>query len=217
MPIDADPDAELVAAAQTGDRAALETLLRRHQTLLYAVCRRIAGNDTDALDATQEALIAIVRGLPAFDRRSSFTTWAYRVATNACLDDLRRRRRRAADPLPDDLDEPRAAAQVTPSAARPVDDVIADRVDLDAALASLPESFRVAVILRDVCRLDYAEIAEVLAIPPGTVRSRIARGRAALADALAGPGHGRGNQRRTDLRLTGTNLPIPGADPGPTA
>ncbi|MBX3284000.1 MAG: sigma-70 family RNA polymerase sigma factor [Acidimicrobiales bacterium] len=178
-----DPDEpRTVAAAQAGDRAALEALLRRHQPQIHAVCRRITGNDADALDATQEALIAIVRGLSRFDGRSRFSTWAYRVATNACLDELRRRRRRPAVGLGD-----RDAAEVDRPAPDPgPDERAADRLDVDAALARLPEEFRVAVVLRDLCQLDYAEIAEVLEIPAGTVRSRIARGRAQLADHLAG-------------------------------
>ena len=92
-----------MTAAQGGDRAALDALLRRHHDRLYAVCRRVTGNDTDAADACQEALIAIVRSLDRFDGRSAFSTWAYRVATNACLDELRRRRRRPDPGLPDDL------------------------------------------------------------------------------------------------------------------
>jgi RNA polymerase sigma-70 factor (ECF subfamily) len=168
-----------VAAARSGDRAALEELLRTHHDRLYALARRITGNDADAADATQEALIAIVRGLPRFDGRSSFGTWAYRVTANACLDELRRRRRR---PLLDLPDEPPDRADT----AAALDTVIADRLRLDAALAELPEDFRVAVVLRDVCDLDYAEIADVLQLPPGTVRSRIARGRGRLADVLAG-------------------------------
>jgi RNA polymerase sigma-70 factor (ECF subfamily) len=141
------------------------------------LCRRLAGNDADALDATQEALIAVARGLHRFDQRSSFTTWSYRVATNACLDELRKRRRR---PVPVD--------ELTALAAGP-DDLagrVADRLTIDEALAQLPPEFRAAVVLRDVCALDYAEIAEVLGVPPGTVRSRIARGRAAVAAQLTG-------------------------------
>lgn len=172
---------QTVAAAQAGDRVALERLLRDHQPQIHAVCRRITGNDADALDATQEALIAIVRGLPRFDGRARFSTWAYRIATNACLDELRRRRRRPVVGLPD-----------REGSGEPVDhrpgpaDGVADRIDIDAALAELPHDFRAAVVLRDLCQLDYAEIAEVLEIPAGTVRSRIARGRALLADRLAG-------------------------------
>jgi len=81
--------------AQGGDRRALDALLRAHYDRLYAVCRRLTGNDADAADATQDTLIALVRGLRGFDRRSRFTTWSYRVAVNASLDELRRRRRRS--------------------------------------------------------------------------------------------------------------------------
>ncbi|MEO7557314.1 MAG: sigma-70 family RNA polymerase sigma factor, partial [Acidimicrobiales bacterium] len=152
------------------------------------LCRRLTGDPTDALDATQEALIAIVRGLSRFDGRSAFSTWSYRVATNACMDELRRRRRRPSEPF----DEHEAAADV---GAPGLSDSAVDRLDIDAALRSLPVDFRAAVVLRDVCGLDYAEIAEVLDVPPGTVRSRIARGRAGLARALVG------NQDRPSDRL----------------
>jgi len=167
----------LVAAAQGGDRGALEDLLRGHYDRLFAVCRRLTGNDADASDATQEALIALVRGLPTFDRRSRFGTWAYRVAVNAALDELRRRRRRPETGI-DEHHLP-ASDPVGPEA-------VAERLDVDAALRELQPEFRAAVVLRDLCGLDYAEIAEVLGVPAGTVRSRIARGRAALVPLLGG-------------------------------
>ena len=138
------------------------------------------GNEADALDATQDALIAVTRGLKRFDGRARFTTWSYRVVTNACLDELRRRKRRP-DP---GLDEQPEAVQVAPGPA--TDSMVIDRLDVDAALQQIPEDFRTAVVLRDLCDLGYAEIAESLGIPPGTVRSRISRGRAALAQLLAG-------------------------------
>ena len=175
-------DSELVAAAQGGDRAALDDLLRRHYDRVHALCRRLAGNESDALDATQEALIAVVRGLPRFDGRAAFSTWLYRVATNACLDELRRRKRR---PEPRSVDDEPDAA---PSAGSPAfDQSVADRLAIDEALAGLAEDFRIAVVLRDVVGLDYAEIATTLDVPPGTVRSRIARGRAELARRLGNP------------------------------
>jgi RNA polymerase sigma-70 factor, ECF subfamily len=168
-------DAQLVQAAQAGDRAALDHLLRRQYDRVWALCRRLAGNDADAQDATQEALIAIARGLRTFDGRSAFTTWSYRVATNACLDELRRRARR---PVPAPTDE---APLPDPG---PSPDHVADRIDIDAALRQLPEDFRAAVVLRDLCDMEYADIAATLGLPPGTVRSRIARGRALLARQL---------------------------------
>lgn len=176
------PDTELVAAGRDGDRDALETLLRRHQPRLYAVCHRLTGTATEAEDACQEALIAIVRGLPSFDGRSAFSTWAYRVTTNTCLDELRRHRRRP---------EPRETTDsVDSSDRRDVADRVAVQVDVDAALATLPIEFRAAVVLRDLCDLSYDEIASTLGIPPGTVRSRIARGRSALLPLLAGTATG---------------------------
>jgi RNA polymerase sigma-70 factor (ECF subfamily) len=174
-----------VQEALAGDRRALDTLLRRHYPLVYGLCRRMTGNDADAADAAQDALVAAVRGLSRFDGRSRFSTWMYRVTTNVCLDELRRRRRRP---------EPREELPSAPAAGA-LDSAVADRVDVDAALRSLPPEFRAAVVLRDLCGLDYDEIATVLGIPPGTVRSRISRGRAAVADRL-------GNPDRPDRRPT---------------
>jgi len=168
----ADP---LVAAAQQGDRQALDQLLRREQPRIHALCRRMTGNPADALDATQEALIALVRGLPRYDGRAAFSTWAYRVATNACLDELRRRGRR---PVP--VEEVAPAAPTGPDLAT----TVTDHLVLDDALAALSPEFRAPLVLRDVLGLDYAAIAEVLQLPPGTVRSRIARARGHLADHL---------------------------------
>ena len=175
-----DDDADLAARASRGDRGALERLLDRHADRVHAVCRRVLAHPEDALDATQEAMIAIARGISRFDGRSAFTTWLYRVATNAALDELRRRRRR-----PDPVES--AGGDVADNSDPAIDTAVSDRVDIDAALATLPTEFRVAVVLRDLCDLDYAEIAEVLAVPPGTVRSRIARGRALLAGVLGNP------------------------------
>ena len=169
-----------MASAQAGDRDALDRLLRGHVDRIHAVCRRLTGNDADAADATQEALIAVVRGLPRFDGRSAFGTWAYRVATNACLDEMRRRKRRPA-PASDSMALLGASAQ-----APAVDAAAGARVDVDAALLKLPLDYRAAVVLRDLCGLDYAEIASVLDAPVGTVKSRISRGRAMLADLLEG-------------------------------
>jgi RNA polymerase sigma-70 factor (ECF subfamily) len=195
--IAADPDdTSLVAAARAGDRGALDVLLRRHHERWWRLCRRLLGNDADAGDALQEGLIAIARGIRRYDGRAAFTTWAYRVVTNACLDEMRRRARR---PVPGVVallpDGGRAETAGVPHAAAPgpgpspggpdaAIEAVADRLDVDTAVARLPSEFRAAVVLRDLCDLDYAEIARVLDIPPGTVRSRIARGRALLADLL---------------------------------
>lgn len=162
----------------------MDLLLGRHYDRLFAVCRRMAGNDADAADACQEALMAIVRGLPRFDGRSTFKTWSYRVATNACLDELRRRQRR---PLAVVEDTDRISEDVS------LDQQVADRVTLEDAIPRIPEEFRAPLVLRDVIGMDYAEIAATLELAPGTVRSRISRGRRHLADVL-------GNQTTNDER-----------------
>jgi RNA polymerase sigma-70 factor (ECF subfamily) len=174
VPDDARSDDELVRAAAGGDARALDVLLSRHVDRVHAICRRVLGHPEDALDATQEALIAIARGVTSFDGRARFTTWLYRVATNAALDEGRRRSRRPAplEVLPE------------PAGGPALDEAVGDRLDIDAALAQLSPEYRAAVALRDLAGLDYAEIAEILGLPPGTVRSRISRGRAALADRL---------------------------------
>ena len=187
-------DRALVAQAQGGDRAALDELLRRHYDRIYAICRRIAGNDADAADATQEALMAIVRGLPKFDSRAAFSTWSYRVATNACLDELRRRKRRPTPALVDEHDG--WVEQHTEDRTPAFDEHIAVQDEIQTALDQLPEEFRVPVVLRDCAGLDYAEIAETLGIPPGTVRSRIARGRTKLAEILQSGNQPTGRERQ---------------------
>lgn len=193
-PADPRSDAELVAAGRQGDRSALDALLRRHHPRLRALCQRLTNDPTDADDACQDALVALVRGLPRFDGRSSFATWAYRVTANVCLDELRRRRRR---PRPRALDDGDGPPTDGPLATAPdVGDRVAARVDVDAALARLAPEFRVAVVLRDLCELSYDEIAEILGVPAGTVRSRIARGRAALLVVVTG-NPVTGSERRT--------------------
>jgi RNA polymerase sigma-70 factor (ECF subfamily) len=192
-----DDDQQLVAAAQAGDARALDALLRRHYDKVHAICRRIAGSARDADDAAQEAMIGIVRGLPRFDGRSQFSTWIYRIATNAALDELRRRKRRPALALVSDEGE--AAEIADPRAERTVEAAV-ERMRIDAALDALGDEFRTAVVLRDVADLDYAEIAEVLGVPVGTVKSRIARGRSQLAATL-------GNRPGPAGRPTGPTTP----------
>jgi RNA polymerase sigma-70 factor (ECF subfamily) len=148
--------------------------------MIQAVCRRILLNDSDADDATQNAMIAIVRGYESFDGRSAFSTWVYRIATNAALDELRRRRRRPLSLFSND------GQQVDIADTHSDDRQLAVEASdyLAQGLAQIPEEFRVALVLRDVADLDYEEISQVLNIPIGTVRSRIARGRGRLADIL---------------------------------
>lgn len=180
----------LIEAARGGDADALERLLLAHYDRVRGLCRRMVG-EADADDATQDALLAAVKAIGRFDGRSALGTWLYRIATNTCLDELRRRRRRPAVGYGDDVmaaaEDRGTALPVSSSSSsygRDPAEAASGRVDVDAALATLPEEFRVAVVLRDLCDLSYEDIAQVTDVPVGTVRSRIARGRGALADLL---------------------------------
>jgi RNA polymerase sigma-70 factor, ECF subfamily len=174
-------DELLVAAANSGDSSAMGALLERHYDRIRAVCCRIAGDTRDGEDATQEALIRIVRNLSGFDQRSSFSTWAYRIATNSALDELRRRQRRpiAVTPTTDDSHDdavPGLSSQIDPLTSAEIERV-ADQMMIEDAIGSLSEDHRSVIVLRDVAGLDYAEVAAVLEIPEGTVKSRLARAR----------------------------------------
>lgn len=175
MNISSAPDDLLIQRAKRGDSVATDALLRLHYDSVRAVCHRIVVNKADAEDATQHALISIVRALPGFDGRAKFSTWVYRIATNAALDEVRRIRRR---PTPTDID----ATFVLPVADGT--GAVEAQMDVAQALALLPEEYRATLVLRHVADLDYEEIAEIQGVPVGTVRSRLARGRTQLANIL---------------------------------
>lgn len=180
--VDVEHD-DLLARARAGERLAVDALLRLHYDAVHAVCHRMVLSRESADDAVQNALLAIVRGLPRFDGRASLSTWIYRIATNAAIDEIRRVQRapRAADPAV-------LTASETPNPDSDPTAGLAEYLDQSSvvagALAKVPHDFRVALVLRYVADLDYAEIAEVLGVPVGTVRSRLARGKEALSQHL---------------------------------
>lgn len=180
-------DALLVKRAQRGDRNAVDALLRENYDVVRAVCHRIIINTSDAEDATQIALMSIVRALPTFDGRAKFSTWVYRIATNAALDELRRIRRR---------DVPNDDATFENVPVSDATNAIDAQMDVSAALAEVPEEFRVALVLRHIADLDYEEIAVILNVPVGTVRSRLSRGRAQLAALLGNQSESPGRQTK---------------------
>lgn len=175
-----DDDESLVDRAVKGDRNAVDRLLHDHYDMVRAVCHRIVTNRADAEDATQQAMISIAGALPRFNGRSKFSTWAYRIATNAALDEIRRTRRR---PVPTD-DETLAVA--TPHASDASEGLVT-QMALTAALARVSPEYVEVLVLRHVADLDYADIADTLGLRIGTVRSRLARGRAQLLDLLGNP------------------------------
>lgn len=175
----------LVERHRYGDPTAFEEIYRRYCEMVYNLALRLAGEPEDAADLTQETFLRIYRHLGKFGGRSTLKTWIYRVALNHCRSRLARRR--PAEPLPDARGgrlEPVDPGRGPESQALAGD---AGR-RVAAALSVLPPTFREAVVLRDLEGLAYQEIAEVLGVRLGTVRSRIARGRDALRRALTPAG-----------------------------
>jgi RNA polymerase sigma-70 factor (ECF subfamily) len=155
-----------------------EEVARDHGRFMYTVAYRLAGNDEDAQDLVQEALIRVRRGLERYEP-GSLEGWLARIVTNVFLDEVRRRRRRPTDALPDD---PERVLPPSPGADE-VSTQLSD--DIQAALAALPDEFRVPVVLCDVADQSYEQIAASLGVPVGTVRSRLHRGRRMLRTMLS--------------------------------
>lgn len=182
-------DAALVASAQRGDSSAFDALVGRYQDRVFNLCYRMCGNEADALDLTQTTFLRAFQALPTFRTQSAFYTWIFRIATNAVISHLRKKTRaqvRSLDAPAGNDGSPAFEPQADPQTHDPhrhLERAEAVR-QISAALAGLPPEFRAAVILKDIEQMDYATIAEVLGIPIGTVRSRIARGRMMLRQAL---------------------------------
>src|SRR5690606_32145485 len=168
-------DADLMRAHVAGDGDAFGELVRRHRDRLWAVALRTLGDREEAADALQEALLSAYRAAARFRGESAVTTWLHRIVVNACLDRVRRRQARPAIGLPD-LPPGREPVAVEPDrdTAR----------EVWAALGRLPAEQRVPLVLLEMQGYSVAEIAELLDVPEGTVKSRCARGRARLAVLL---------------------------------
>lgn len=191
-------DLALITAHKAGDPTALAELLTKYQDRLYAVCLRMIGNPDQAADLLQDTMVRIIAGLNSFDARSKLSTWMIRVAMNACLTELRRRKLRkhaSLDaPTGDGSDNPSdsgakgsiAASLSDPGELSPLERVVHedDRKRLFRALSGLDPEQRAILILRDAQGLDYRRIAEVLEIPEGTVKSRLFRSRFALRQEM---------------------------------
>ncbi|MFL2697464.1 MAG: RNA polymerase sigma factor [Acidimicrobiales bacterium] len=161
--IEKSEELRLVHLAQSGDPAALESLLRENYGKIYSICRKIAGNDADADDATQEALLSIVRKISSFKGESRFSTWAYRIATNACLDEIRKRNRRPQLEFSENNESRLSTGRNT----QPMEDQISDRLLIENALNALPDEFKIPLILRDQTGMNYQEISTLLSLPEG--------------------------------------------------
>lgn len=174
-------DESLLAAHLKGDPRAFGELVSRHERRIYGLCLRILGNREDAQDATQEAFLAALRKAASFRRAAAFSTWLYRIAVNAATDQARRRGRARLTPL-----DPEDAGLVAASGGD-LGEAVTSAVAVQTALTRVPEDFRVAVVLCDLYRIPYADAAQILEVPVGTVKSRVFRGRLAVAEQLGSP------------------------------
>ncbi|MEV2240892.1 RNA polymerase sigma factor [Micromonospora sp. NPDC049891] len=177
----ADGIDDLAVAAARGDRAALDALLAAIRPEVLRLCGRLLPNREDAEEACQDALLAVARGIDRFEGRSSFHTWLYRLTANRARSTYRALRRRwlmeaAGTPLPDRPDPRRTSV------------VAGTRLDLLEALDAVRPELAEALTLRDVLDLDYREIAELLDVPEGTVKSRIHEARRQVRRRLTGAG-----------------------------
>lgn len=183
---------QLIVRYLEGDQEAFNDLAAAHQDLIYRLAYRTLGNHEDALDAVQEVLVRVMRSLPNFRGESKFTTWLYRLTVNTCID-YRRSLHRTAEPLPLDLDLAVEAPNQDP-------DTMCEHQFreflIDQALQELPESQRLLVQLRDREGLSNQEVADILGLDVGTLKSRLHRARGALRRVLEQGVMVRGQERQ---------------------
>ena len=175
---------ELIIRAGRGDAYAFEQLMAAHENRMYAVALRMCGNREDAQDCLQEAMIRVFRAISGFKGQSSFSTWVYRITMNSCLDELRRRKSRAAVSLDSMLESGFAPSDESDT---PEESSLRSEQKraLEKAIAQLPEDMRAAIVLRDIQGCSYDEIARALDANVGTIKSRISRGREKLRAVLS--------------------------------
>lgn len=179
---------DLILRCQRGDEAAFEALIHLHEKKVYALCRRMCRDEDDALEAAQDTFLAVWRGIGGYRADAQFSTWLYRLATNACLDLLRREKKHGGDVSLDDEE-----ARLDPADPAPQPEEAAERSEeqrlVREGLYALPDHYRQVLILRELEQLSYTEIAAVTQLDVGTVKSRISRARQALRNNLAASGN----------------------------
>lgn len=174
---------KMIQRASGGDPAAFNRLMEIHEKKMYAVALRMCQNREDAQDCLQEAMLRIYRAIGSFKGESSFSTWAYRITMNTCLDELRKKKNRQNTSLDNLLDsgwspshgenEPEKNAMAAET-----------RREINRMIQDLPDDMRAAIVLRDIQGFSYEEISDILNTNVGTVKSRISRGREKLRDKM---------------------------------
>lgn len=179
----------LIKRAQSGDIAAFEALIEAYEQKVFHIAYRMAGNPDDAADMAQEILLKIFRNVGKFKGESKFSTWVYRVATNTCLDELKKAKRKAAYSLDEEFEteEGQLGVEVADTAPTPEQRVEGQEIRdaITEAISRLSEEHRQIIILRDINGLTYEEVADILDCSLGTVKSRISRAREQLRKILS--------------------------------
>jgi len=181
-------DEQLVMRAKRGDMDAFGELVERYEQKIFNLAYRMMGDPEDGADMAQEAFLRAFKALRGFRGDASFSTWLYRVASNVCLDELRRRGRRGEVSLdnPVATEQGQLRREVRDTAAGPAE--LVERREAEAAvhraIGLLPDDYRAVVLLRDIEGLSYSDLAQVLGWPMGTVKSRLNRARARLREML---------------------------------
>ena len=174
---------KLIERAYGGDPSAFNRLMAQHEARMYAVALRMCANREDAQDCLQEAMLRVYRAIGSFKGQSTFSTWVYRITMNTCLDELRRKKNRQNTSLDNLVD---MGWSPTDGGAGPEKQALMRemREKMHGAIRELPDDMRAAVVLRDIQGFSYDEIAQMLEINVGTIKSRISRGREKLREKL---------------------------------
>lgn len=178
----------LIEAAGKGDGKAFETLLRQHEKMVYNLCLRMTGDREEAFDLSQETFIKAWHGISLFQQDSKFTTWLCRIASNTCIDYLRKQKRRKVVSLTVEQEEKTQQQDIADESLDPayLAEKAADHALVQEAFRKLPEDDRIILSLRAIEDMSYQEIGEALELKPGTVKSRIARAREKIRRSLGG-------------------------------
>lgn len=170
-----------ISLAKKGDLSAFEELIRRYEKIVYNVALRMMNHSEDAKDISQDVFLKAYRNIGNFDERAAFSTWLYRITVNTCIDEIRKRKGRQSYSLEAELEQEEGSMQrqIANGEETPEESLLREerKQELIQALGALSEEHKTAVVLRDIRGLSYDEIAEIMQLPMGTVKSRISRGR----------------------------------------
>lgn len=178
----------LIKKSKKGDIFAFEELINNYEKKAYNIAYRMMNNEEDAKDMTQEALIKIYKSIKSFREESTFSTWLYRIVTNVCLDELRRRKKMETIPLEINTEGDKGTIRFEIGADEETPEDLYEQAELRQVILSminsLKEDYRTVIILRDMQGFSYEEISIILGCSLGTIKSRINRARNALKDKL---------------------------------